>query len=146
MKKVLFVCTGNTCRSPMAEAILKNKNLDNVEAKSAGIYAMTGGDSSPQTQEVLKQNNIDHKHSSTAFGVQEAAWADYILTMTKSHKEFIQAQYPEHGSKVYTLKEFVGESALDVSDPYGGSVETYQETYNELNILIDKLVEKLQFL
>ncbi len=142
MTKVLFVCTGNTCRSPMAEAILKSMNLPDVEVKSAGLFAASGSPGSPLAQDVLDENNIEHNHRAVLFSSEEAEWADLILTMTANHKQFIHQQYPEAKSKTYTLKEFVGTEG-DVSDPFGGTIDTYRETFMELRELIAKLREKL---
>ncbi|MGM9926988.1 MAG: low molecular weight protein arginine phosphatase [Bacillus sp. (in: firmicutes)] len=145
MKKILFVCTGNTCRSPIAEAILKNYQLAEVEVKSAGVYAMDGQEASTYAKEVLKDHGIPHSHHSTALSLKEIEWATYILTMTRGHAETIKDMYPTYRNKVYTLKEFVdNRSSYDVVDPYGGEKWHYQQTYAELMQLIDVLVRKLQ--
>jgi protein arginine phosphatase len=144
-QRILFVCTGNTCRSPMAEAILKNKNLDGIEVRSAGIFASTGSEASPNAKQVLDNNNIAHNHRSTLLSRDEVDWADLILTMTASHKQAIVQQHPRAIEKMFTLKEYVGETGdLDVSDPYGGSLTTYEYTYKQLEKLIDKVIEKLK--
>jgi protein arginine phosphatase len=144
-QRILFVCTGNTCRSPMAEAILKNKNLDGIEVRSAGIFASTGSEASPNAKQVLDNNNITHNHRSTLLSRDEVDWADLILTMTASHKQAIVQQHPRAIEKMFTLKEYVGETGdLDVSDPYGGSLTTYEYTYKQLEKLIDKVIEKLK--
>ncbi|MED3623857.1 low molecular weight protein arginine phosphatase [Neobacillus thermocopriae] len=145
MQRILFVCTGNTCRSPMAEAILKHKNLEGIEVKSAGIYASGGSEASPNAKLVLDKNQISHNHRSTLLSEKEVNWADLILTMTSSHKYAIQQQYPQAIEKVYTLKEFIGEERdQDVVDPYGGSLAIYEQTFQELQQLIDKAIEKLK--
>jgi protein arginine phosphatase len=144
MKRILFVCTGNTCRSPMAEAILKSKKIDGLEVKSAGIYAATGSEASAHAKKVLEDHHIEHNHSSNMLTLESVHWADLILTMTGSHKNVILQQYPETAGKVFTLKEFTGEAYdVDVVDPFGGSVEIYQETYQELDKLITKAIEKM---
>ncbi|MFT4415379.1 low molecular weight protein arginine phosphatase [Fredinandcohnia humi] len=143
MIRVLFVCTGNTCRSPMAEAILKAKATDEIEVKSAGIFASDGSPASQNTSIVLKEKGIEHTHSSTFLTREQVEWATYIVTMTNSHKQEILFRFPEVTNKVFTLKEFVGNQG-DVSDPYGGSLDIYRETYAELEQLIEKVLVRVQ--
>lgn len=144
MKRILFVCTGNTCRSPMASALLQHKAIDGIEVKSAGIYAASGSDASEHAKQVLEDNKISYSHCSQALTETEVDWADLILTMTNSHKFAIQQQYPKAIEKVYTLKEYSGEPFdQDVSDPYGGSLKQYEQTFQELEKLIDKVIEKI---
>ena len=143
MQRILFVCTGNTCRSPMAEAILKAKNLPDVEVKSAGIYAVNGSDASPHARQILTQNHIPHDHKSALLSEKEVNWATVILTMTASHKQAILMNYPETRGKIFTLKEYAGETEdLDVMDPFGGDVETYRHTYAQLVKLIDQAINQ----
>jgi protein arginine phosphatase len=145
LQRILFVCTGNTCRSPMAEAILKSKKIDGLEVKSAGIYAATGSEASAHAKKVLDDHHIEHNHSSTMLSKDSVQWADLILTMTGSHKNAILQQYPDSAGKVFTLKEFTGEKyAVDVVDPFGGNLAIYQETFVELDKLIKQAIEKIQ--
>ena len=145
MRRILFVCTGNTCRSPMAEAILKNKQLTDVEVKSAGIYAANGSEASTHAKQVLDDNQVPHNHRSHLLTAEAVEWADLILTMTSSHKFAIQQQFPQAVMKVFSLKEYAGEiGSQDVGDPYGGSLAVYEETYQELEKLIDKAIEKFK--
>jgi len=141
---ILFVCTGNTCRSPMAEAILKARDIENINVRSAGIYAMDGGEMSRNSQIVLENNDIPFTHESSAMKEALIDWADLVLTMTASHKQAIIYSFPQAISKVYMYREFVTpESARDVSDPYGGDLRTYEHTFQELHTLTDELVKKL---
>lgn len=142
---ILFVCTGNTCRSPMAEAILKARNVANINVQSAGIYAMDGGEMSRNGQIVLENESIPFTHKSAAMKESLIDWADLVLTMTASHKKAIIFAFPQAISKVYMYKEFVTpEHVQDVSDPYGGDLRTYERTFQELHTLTDELVKKLQ--
>ncbi|MED3661369.1 low molecular weight protein arginine phosphatase [Ureibacillus sp. FSL K6-8385] len=141
---IYFVCTGNTCRSPMAEAILKHKNIEGIEVKSAGIFALEGGKISEHSKTVLEQENIDFEHTTRQVNEKDIEWADLILTMTAAHRDMILQFYQNAKGKTYTLKEYVMPySSPDVSDPYGGDLDTYKNTYNELNRLIDELVKKI---
>lgn len=145
MQRILFVCTGNTCRSPMAEAILKNKAVAEVEVRSAGIYAANGSEASTHAKKVLEDNGIAHNHRSSLLTRVEVDWADLILTMTSSHKIAILQQYPGASTKVFTLKEYSGERFNpDVVDPYGGSLAMYEQTFRELDELIHKAIGKLK--
>ena len=137
---IYFVCTGNTCRSPMAAAILSNKNISNVAVKSAGIYALEGGEMSVNAQEVLNEKGIAHAHKSNVVTEADLNWADLVLTMTKAHKELLLRYYPHIIDKVFTLKEYTtSKMDLDVSDPYGGDLNTYRQTFEELSELIKHL-------
>lgn len=144
MQRVLFVCTGNTCRSPMAEVILKNKNIAGIEVKSAGVYAVNGSDASANAKQVWKENAIQHEHRSNAVTEELMNWASIILTMTVSHKAALLHSYPEAAGKTFTLKEFIGEKVnADVIDPFGGDLGIYRSTYQELESLIDLAIDRI---
>ncbi|KIL43306.1 low molecular weight protein arginine phosphatase [Jeotgalibacillus campisalis] len=140
---ILFVCTGNTCRSPMAEAILKHKKLDFIDVRSAGLFAMEGGQVSQQTQDVLDENGIVHNHVSHTVSQADVHWADYVFAMTSAHKGMLVDQFPFAMDRIFTLKEFAGGRGLDVSDPFGGTLEMYRTTYEELNRLLSGLIDKI---
>lgn len=146
MANVLFVCTGNTCRSPMAEALLKHKGNSDIQVKSAGVYADIGSKASNNTQLVLEENGIECNHTSSPLTEELVEWATLILTMTTSHKFSVIDRFPHSAQKVYTLKEFVSEQAImpDISDPFGGPIDFYRETYKELEPLIEALEKKIK--
>lgn len=145
MTRVLFVCTGNTCRSPMAEAILKSKNIPGLEVKSAGIYAFDGSDASENTKKVLEEQGLLNNHQASLLNELLVDWTHYILTMTKSHKEVIVSTFPNAADKTFTLKEFAGASGdQDIIDPFGGPIELYRSTFNEMTEMITKIINRLQ--
>ncbi|WP_026672794.1 low molecular weight protein arginine phosphatase [Alkalihalobacterium bogoriense] len=142
MVNILFVCTGNTCRSPLAEALLREKTNGNITVRSAGIYAAFGSDASEGTKQVLAERGINCQHHSSPLTDELLQWATVVLTMTESHKQTIILNAPYASDKVYTLKEFVQTGEGDVIDPFGHPVEAYRETAVELEQLVDKLIEK----
>ncbi|WP_432354057.1 low molecular weight protein arginine phosphatase [Sporosarcina sp. A2] len=140
---ICFICTGNTCRSPLAEGILKSKHLEGVSVRSAGLYATDGGPISTQSKFILEENGMPITSTSRRFSERDLQWADHVLTMTASHRDTLRQVYPHGAQKIVTLKEFVGASEYDVQDPYGGNLDVYQDTFDELSEQIDVLARKL---
>jgi protein-tyrosine-phosphatase len=141
---ILFICTGNTCRSPMAEAILKDLKPE-WAVKSAGIHATDGTEASKHVQTILKEKKIPISHHSSELTKELINWADYVFSMTEGHKQEVTYLYPFSADKTFTLKEFVDmpPEGRDVADPYGGNEHLYRQTFEELTQLIKVLVQKL---
>ena len=149
-KSVLFVCTANQCRSPMAEALLKSLvarrgEADRWQIQSAGTWTEPGRPATQLSQVVMRQRNIDlSDHRSRLIDANLLVAASVILVMTRHHQEAIQAEFPEIQHKVYLLSQLVDRS-FDIEDPYGGSLDDYELCATDLqNILTDgydRLVE-----
>jgi len=150
MKTILFVCTGNTCRSSMAEAMFKEliKDIDeagDLKILSAGTWAIPGQKASKNAIEALVEKNIDlSNHTSKPLTREMVEEADLILTMTQNHKMQILQRLPHVKEKIYTLKEFVYEKADDVniSDPYGQNIEVYKACADEIEEALKKAIGK----
>lgn len=145
---ILFVCTGNTCRSPMAEKILSKKANDsnlNLEIKSAGISAVEGYPASKNAREIIKEYGLDDTHISKKVSKDLLAWADIILTMTIAHKEALIEQEPEFYNKVFTLKEYLYIHSEDkiklekLNKLYAQIELKKQNYYNEYKVHIEAL-------
>ncbi|WP_170008365.1 low molecular weight protein arginine phosphatase [Bacillus fonticola] len=141
MKRIVFVCTGNTCRSPMAEKIFQHVT-NGYEVRSRGLFAMDGAPAAEHAVVVLGEAGIPASHVSKALSEEDMVWATHVIGMTADHVALLQAHYPHMSDKLYTLKGAVGEAG-SVSDPYGGSIDTYRQTFAELERLLQKLAVKL---
>ena len=150
MKKILFVCTGNTCRSCMAEGILKdilrkNNKEDRFIVSSAGVYASGCEKASEYAVAVLKNEwDIDiSDHISRKLKIEDLESADVVLTMTNGHKCVILNSLGKYQNKVYTLKEYLNCKDVDIFDPYGGTYDDYKLCAKEIRAQLEKLFERL---
>jgi protein-tyrosine-phosphatase len=148
LKIILFVCTGNICRSPMAAAIMRDRiaqlGLESeVQVISAGVWAEDGVRASANGVAVLRLRGIDlAEHRSQQLTPALLRQANIALVMEEAHRRSIFYMAPEHLSKVFLLSEMAG-GHDDVEDPYGGTVGEYAATADELIGLIDKGLPKI---
>ncbi len=135
--QVVFVCTGNTCRSPMAEGILKNYKED-ISVLSRGLYVPEEINASFNSIKAMEEMDIDiSSHRSKQLTTREAEESDLVITMTQGHKNTILSAYPKFADKTFTLAEYAGDSG-DVSDPYGMDFDAYRRCAKRIRELIFK--------
>ena len=142
-KEILMVCTGNICRSPMAEYILR-KRLETVPAwtvSSAGVFAENGHPASAQAVDVLKDWSLDGSpHRSRQLTREMAGAAALIVVMTQGHYQEVIRAYPEAVSKTKLMMSFGSNTPQDVMDPYGAPVSVYRTIRDQIDSGIADLV------
>ena len=149
MPSILFICTGNQCRSPIAEMLFKRQiqqypATGDWRIESAGTWAYSGKAAHPQmrlvAQEVglgLSQHRAQRIEDVPALGT-----FNLILTMERSHKESLQIEFPQLSRRLYLLSDMAG-VAYDISDPIGGSLDTFRYTLREIDVLIRKSMPRI---
>ena len=153
INRIIFVCTGNTCRSPMAEYLLReliqnSEELDqeNWEIISAGISAVKGVKANEKTEEVMSELNIDTSgHLTRGIDDIDLNKSDIILTMSRKHSRFLILEHPDLADNIFTLKEFAeNENGKDIEDPFGLSLKFYRSTRDEIKAELKNILLKLK--
>lgn len=149
---IAVVCTGNTCRSPMAEALLKQRLAEKAGCKieelddrgvlvcSAGIAAMSGGRPAVEAVRAMENRGLDiSDHLTQPLSDRSIQYADLILTMTRGHREAVIAQWPAAAPRVHVL---CGEGR-DIADPIGGPAELYESCSEQIDAALASWVDRI---
>ncbi|MBA7542225.1 Protein-arginine-phosphatase [subsurface metagenome] len=159
-KTILFVCTGNTCRSAMAEGIFKKMLKERTEDDtrfdiiSAGIFALPGMRPTPEAIKVMVEQGVDiSRQIATQVQKDLVKKADIILVMSNTHKDYIRTKFTFAQDKIYLVKEFaqIGEfksiqknnENYEIVDPLGRPIELYRIVARELKENLEKILDKI---
>lgn len=139
---ILFVCTGNLCRSPMATGLFRKRLEEEglaaaYEVRSAGVSAVEGSPASFNALRAMEEYGVDlGSHQAHLLTAEDVRGADVVVVMEEYHREAITRRLPEQAHKVHLLTELAGQSG-DVEDVYGLDLDEYREVARELQALLD---------
>jgi glycine hydroxymethyltransferase len=155
MKTILFICTGNVCRSPMAEGLFRRVagGRGDFRALSAGLGAVNGQPPTPHAVAAMRELGLDISgHRSRMLTADLARQADYIFGMTHSHVDTIALLYPPAAEKTFLLREFdetLEPYEKDISDPIGSPYQVYVDCRDQIEqgiVTLLKFMEQHNFL
>lgn len=149
MNSVLFICSANICRSPMAMGLLRSLIEDSNKQwkiESAGVWDMGDQQVAANTQLVLKECGIDlNEHTARIVTGTILGEFNLVLVMEDIHKEVLKLAFPEYTDRIYMLSEMVGE-IYNIVDPIGGSLADFEETALEMERILTEGIEKISIL
>jgi protein-tyrosine-phosphatase len=150
IKKILFICLGNLCRSPMAECLLRarleSKGKRDIQISSAGFLDQTGFCPPEEIRVVMDEAGIDVSlHSSSPVTEEKIREADLIIVMEKRQREYLCRQFPDEAYRIFMLSQFDYQNPeeRDVTDPMGQALPLYKDCFNEIKALVEGLTEHI---
>lgn len=150
MIKIVFICTANICRSPMAEGILRHKALlagrDDIEVSSMGVQGMDDQPASDFAQEVCKENDIDiSQHRSRPISGEELQEADLILCMESFHAKVLTTYFPWYKDRVFLMGAWPEKPnrKSPVKDPMGKPMRTYRKAFGLISAHAERILDNL---
>jgi protein-tyrosine-phosphatase len=148
IERILFVCTGNICRSPMAEGLmierLRQEGKPSLFVLSAGIFANPGNFPDPFAVQVAREAGIDISgHRARVVNNENLSWADIVLAMESGQQGFIAMEFPRHSAKVVLLGNFKRSQGGEIADPYGASLEDYRTCFGEIREAVTGFIQFL---
>ena len=143
MNNILTVCTGNICRSPVAEAMLKNR-LPGRRVWSAGLHAVVGHGTDATARQIAEQFNLDlSAHRAQQIAGWMCSHADLVLVMELSHQQELEKRYPTSRGKIHCLGEFGPQGPFDIADPYRQSRAAFEAAHAAIALGVDEWVRRI---
>ena len=142
-KRILIVCTGNICRSPMAEALFRASLGAGYEVGSAGVAALIGAPADPLAVEVMREHGHDiSAHRGRQVVLPMLARAELIVALDRTHSTGLQRQYPQLRGRVHKLLRWRGDA--DVEDPFRQPKAAFEHAYRDIELGVQDWVERMR--